>query len=451
MSTYQKSAHHFRSLALLPSLQKAIEQRGYTHLTPIQSRLISSIFKGGDVVAGASTGTGKTAGFLLPILDQLERGFVEGRHYPKALIVAPTAELARQIEGALGAYGKYLSLRSVLLVGGANFQRELSEIAQGVDVVVSTVGRLLDHMERKTLNLEALCYLVLDEADTLFDMGFIGDIARLMQRLPQKRQSIFVSATLSTRLKRFAQEVLHRPMIVEVDAIGGVASTIEQRVYRVEATQKLELLSYLIGSRNYRQLIVFVRKRALADEVADFLNGYALNALAMHGQKRRGERQRTLKRFVDGEVRVLVATDIAARGLDIPSLPLVINYDTPHVIEDYIHRIGRTGRAGAKGLAITLLSPLEQRAFEAIERLMGQEIAKQTIEGYEPKPLAPMPKGSRSTPKEIKKTAGAFGKRRSKEAKASQKRRKTTKRDGFKMQDRDHKGQKEPRRGRKRR
>lgn len=423
------------TLGLSSEILRALNEKGYESATPIQKTLIPAMFTGRDIMAGAQTGTGKTAGFSLPILQELSKSFVEGQHYPKAVILVPTRELAKQVHASIEAYGKYLPLKSIVLYGGANLTSQANRLKAGVDIIVATSGRLLEHIGQKNINLESVDYLVLDEADTILDMGFVHEVSKILQYLPKRRQNVLISATLSGSVKRLAEQILQKPKLIEVDSMGTSAQTVEQIVYPVEKEKKTELLSYLIGSRNYKQVLVFTRKKEVADEVCKELNLSGLETAVIHGGKSSGERSRALEGFKEGKVRVLVATDIAARGLDIPALGIVMNYDIPHVTGDYIHRIGRTGRAGAKGLAITLISPLEMVALKDVERLMGKSIPQEKLEGYAPK-VIPKQKGARKNPNEHKNTDGAFGKKKTKTAAAPKsKKRKTTKRDGFKTFD----------------
>ena len=423
------------TLGLSPDILKALSDKGYQSATPIQEALIPVMFSRRDIMAGAQTGTGKTAGFSLPILQDLSKSFVEGKHYPKAVILVPTRELAKQVHASIEAYGKYLPLKSIVLFGGANLTSQANRLKAGVDIIVATSGRLLEHIGQKNVNLESVDYLVLDEADTILDMGFVHEVSKILQHLPARRQNVLISATLSGSVKRLAEQILQKPKLIEVDSMGTSAHSVEQIVYPVEKEKKTELLSYLIGSRNYKQVLVFARKKEVADEVSKELNLSGLKTAVIHGGKSSGERSRALEGFKEGNVRVLVATDIAARGLDIPALGVVMNYDIPHVTGDYIHRIGRTGRAGAKGLAITLISPAEMVALKDVERLMGKSIPQEKLEGYAPK-VIPKQKGARKNPNEHKNTDGAFGKKKSKTASAPKsKKRKTTKRDGFKTFD----------------
>ncbi len=423
------------TLGLSAPILKALKEKGYESATPIQKALIPEMFSRRDIMAGAQTGTGKTAGFALPILQELSKTFIEGNHYPKAVILVPTRELARQVHASFEVYGKFLPLKSTVLYGGSNLTSQANRLKRGADIIVATSGRLLEHIHQKNINLESVDYLVLDEADTILDMGFVHEVSKILQHLPTRRQNVLISATLSGSVKRLAEQILTKPKLIEVDSMGTSADNVEQIVYPVDKEKKAELLSYLIGSRNYKQVLVFVRKKELADEVATELNLSGLKTAVIHGAKSSGERARALEGFKEGKLRVLVATDIAARGLDIPALSVVMNYDIPHVTGDYIHRIGRTGRAGAKGLAITLISPTEMVALKDVERLMGKALPKERLEGYAPKVLTEQ-KGARKKTNEHKKTDGAFGKKKkSAGVVPKSKKRKTTKRDAFKAYD----------------
>ena len=420
----------FATLGLSPALLKATREKGYTSATAIQKALIPALLSGNDILAGAQTGSGKTAGFALPILQELAKSHQAEKHTPHALILVPTRELAKQIHESFKTYGAYLPLRSTVLYGGANISAQSNRLSSGTDIVIATSGRLLEHIARKTVSLESIRYLVLDEADTILDMGFVHEISRILDHLPKKRQNILLSATLTPALKRLSDEILHKPKRIETDRMGSTASAVRQIVYPVTSEQKEELLSYLIGSRNDNQVMVFVRKKVLADKLCHILNESGLKTEAIHGDKTSGARSRALSQFKEGSIRVLVATDIAARGLDIPSLEVVINYDIPHVPGDYIHRIGRTGRAGRAGLAITLNTPEEAIALKDLERLLGKAIPKELLPEYVPPKLPAHNKKSKAK-QEKKKTAGAFGRKKHKAPRASKKR-KTTKRDGWK-------------------
>lgn len=425
-----------KTLHLKTPLLKVVEEKGYQESTPIQKELIPAIFSGYDVLAGAQTGTGKTAGYALPILQDIAGKFEEGKHYPKALILVPTRELAKQVHQSFIDYGKYLPLKSIVLYGGANINVQASKLQGGVDIIIATTGRLLEHIAKKNVDLKAVKFLVMDEADTILDMGFINEVSQIIQVLPEQRQNILISATLSSALKRLARSILHKPKHIEIDTMGTAASTVEQIVYPVEAEKKADLLAFLIGSNNYQQVMVFVRKRAEADLVAEELNLSGLKTGVIHGQKSSGERSKALNNFKEKKIRVLVATDIAARGLDIPSLETVFSYDIPHVTQDYIHRIGRTGRAGRRGKAFTLISPSEMIALREVERMLGRAIPQEKLEGYAPKVMDSQ-KGARKSSKS-KSADGAFGNKKKKSSTFSKtKKRKTTKRDGFKVYDAD--------------
>jgi len=421
------------TLGLSPEILKALKEKGYETATPIQKELIPTMFGGRDIMAGAQTGTGKTAGFALPILQELSRDFQEGKHHLKAIVIVPTRELARQVHDSFEQYGKYLPLKSVVLYGGANMTSQANRLKNGADIIVATSGRLLEHLGKKNINLDAVRYLVLDEADTILDMGFVHEVTKIIASLPKKRQNVLISATLTGSVKRLAEQILHRPKLIEVDSMGSSAEHVKLLVHPVVSELKSELLSYLIGSKNYQQVLVFVRKKQVADELANELNLSGLKTFVIHGDKSSGVRARALEAFKEGKTRVLVATDIAARGIDIPNLDLVMNYDIPHVTGDFIHRVGRTGRAGRKGLAITLVSPKEEVALKEVERLMGRAIEREEIEGYVPK-IEKAQRGARKTAESKKRTDGAFGKKKSAST-SSKKKRKVTKRDAFKAYD----------------
>jgi len=418
------------TLGLSTEILKALKDKGYESATPIQKALIPVMLQGHDLMAGAQTGTGKTAGFALPILHELSKDLGEGSHQLKAIIIVPTRELARQVHESIEGYGKYLPLKSVLLYGGANMTAQANRLKSGVDIIVSTSGRLLEHIGKKNISLDSVRYLVLDEADTILDMGFVHEVMQIINKLPKKRQNILISATLSGSVKRLAEKMLHKPKLIEVDSMGTSAQKVKLVLHPVIKERKIELLSFLIGSKNYQQVLVFVRKKQEADEVAKELNLSGLKTSVIHGDKSSGVRARALEAFKEGKVRVLVATDIAARGLDIPHLNVVINFDIPHVTGDFVHRVGRTGRAGREGLAITLVSPKEEVALKEVERLMGKAIERVEIEGYTPK-VEKAQRGARKVVDKKKKTNGAFGRKKSSSS-PTKKKRKTTKRDGFK-------------------
>ncbi len=420
----------FSTLGLSEDIVKALTERGYEEPTPIQKELIPAMISGRDILASAQTGTGKTAGFVLPILQRLTENQSKKEHILRALILVPTRELARQVLEHTETYSRYLPISSIAVYGGSPIKNQARRIAEGIDILVGTPGRVLEHLAQKNIDLKSVDYFILDEADTILDMGFVREVSQIIQSLKSSRQNVLVSATLPGTLKILSQELLHRPLQIETASMGTTAELVRQVLHPVEKEKKLELLSYLIGSRNYSQVLVFVRKKAEADQVADELALSGLKTAVIHGDKTSGARNRALNDFREKKVRVLVATDIAARGLDIKGLDIVVNYDIPHVTQDFIHRIGRTGRAGREGLAITLSSPDETVALRSVERMLGKALTVEVIPGYATL-SQPERKGARKSKNEKKaKTAGAFGK---KKAVSTTKKRKTTKRDGFKV------------------
>ncbi|SFV61256.1 ATP-dependent RNA helicase RhlE [hydrothermal vent metagenome] len=419
----------FSRFDLSPEVIGSIE---YSKPTDIQMELIPAILKGRDILASAQTGSGKTAGFSLPIIEKILRDRDSKESTLRGLIVVPTRELARQIHGHIERYTRYTPLQCSAIYGGKSISSQANRLKSGIDILVATPGRLLEHIAQKSVDIKSVEYFVLDEVDTMLDMGFRGEVTQIINSLKDKRQNILISATIPHTLKELSREILHRPISIEVSTMGDISSTIRQVLHPVDAEKKLELLSYLIGSKNYKQVLVFVRKRSLAQVVTEELIASGLKTVTIHGEKSSGARSRALSDFIDGKARVLVATDIAARGLDIKELDVVINYDIPHVTQDFIHRIGRTGRAGRAGLAITLSSSDESIALKSIERMLGKAIPTEVIDGYAP-PTEPQMKGGRkNSSKRNSKTAGAFGKKR---AKPTTKKRKTTKRDAFKSFD----------------
>ncbi len=415
-------------LNLSPKILNALKDKGYKESTPIQKKLIPAIFAGKDILAGAQTGTGKTASFALPILQELSNEFQKDRHYPKAIVIVPTRELAKQVKESFELYGKYLPLKTISLFGGSNLNEQIKKLKKGADIIISTSGRLLEHIEQKNINISGVKYLVLDEVDTILDMGFAKEVLRILSKLPQKKQNIFISATLSHSVKKLAQDILSNPKIIEIDTMGTSALLVKQIIHPVEKEKKIELLSFIIGSRNYKHVLVFVRKKLEADEITKELNLNGLKTSVIHGDKSSGARERALNEFKEKKIRVLVATDIAARGLDIPNLEIVINYDIPHVSQDYIHRIGRTGRAGEEGLAITLLSPQEEIAIKLVENLMNKKIKREIIKGYEPTIIKKQKGARQKSSTQTKKIDGAFGNKKKRKT-TTNKKRKVTKRD----------------------
>ena len=393
----------FESLGLCDELLSAIATRGYTTPTPIQSQAIPVVFEGCDLLAGAQTGTGKTAAFALPIVQMLsETVLPRKRRSPRALVLVPTRELAAQVSEQMQTYGRRLSLRSTMIYGGVNIQAQIERLHRGVDIVVATPGRLLDHAERNTINLSKIEFLVLDEADRMLDLGFIDDILHVVEYLPSQRQNLLFSATYSQSIKQLADELLDQPRRIEVARRNIAADAVTQTVYAVERSRKREMLSHLIRKGDWDQVLVFTRTRYGADKLTAELLFDGIKAAPIHSNKSQSIRTRTLAEFKRGELRVLVATDVAARGLDIERLPHVVNYDLPQVPEDYVHRIGRTGRAGEDGVALSLVCPAEQPLLSAIEQLLKYAIPQQTIAEF---PQVAIKRGV--TAKVAKKSKGA--------------------------------------------
>jgi ATP-dependent RNA helicase RhlE len=379
----------FNTLGLSAELLRAVSEQGYTEPTPVQSKAIPAILEGKDIMAGAQTGTGKTAGFTLPLLQRLSEGAAtSGRRPIRALVLTPTRELAAQVGESVEIYGRHLPLRSTVVFGGVKINPQKDKLRQGVDILVATPGRLLDHISQRTVDLSRVEFLVLDEADRMLDMGFIHDIRKLMALMPKNgaRQNLLFSATFSREIKQLANRLLDRPELIEVARCKTTAERIAQVVHPVDKRRKRELLSHMIGSQNWRQVLVFTRTKHGANRLAQALDRDGLSATAIHGNKTQGARTRALANFKSGAVRVLVATDIAARGLDIDQLPHVVNFELPNVPEDYVHRIGRTGRAGLEGEAVSLVCVDEHKLLRDIERLLGRTIPSVTLEGYEPDP-----------------------------------------------------------------
>ena len=384
------NATSFAELGLRPELLRAVAESGYTTPTPIQQQAIPIVMAGRDVMGGAQTGTGKTAGFALPILDRLMQHAntspSPARHPVRALILAPTRELAIQVEQAIKEYGKYTGVRSTCVFGGVDIKQQLAIVRAGVEILVATPGRLLDHVEQKSVNLSQVEIFVLDEADRMLDMGFIPDIKRIMKLLPAtaKRQNLLWSATFSNEIKKLADELLNQPQLIEVARRNTAAETVTQTAYKVPVDAKRALLAHIVRSRNVWQVLCFVRTKHGASRLARQLEKDGLATSAIHGDKTQGARLEALAAFKEGKLQVLVATDVAARGLDIDDMPLVVNYELPHVPEDYIHRIGRTGRAGATGEAISFVAPEEEKYLAEIERLLRKKVQIVTAEGFDP-------------------------------------------------------------------
>ena len=376
----------FASLGLSEELVRAVTERGYTEPTPIQAQAIPVILKGGDLMGGAQTGTGKTAGFTLPLLQRLMEKPIAGKAHIRALVLTPTRELAAQVEESVRIYGKHLPLKSMMMFGGVNINPQIKQLHGRVDILVATPGRLLDHLHQKTVDLSHVEILVLDEADRMLDMGFIRDIKRVLAVLPKQRQNLLFSATFSDEIKLLADGLLNKPVLIEVARRNATAELIEQRVYPVDREKKRVLLTKLIKDNNWFQVLVFTRTKHGANNLADHLNKEGIPSLAIHGNKSQAARTRALAEFKTAKLQVLVATDIAARGIDIIELPHVVNYELPNVSEDYVHRIGRTGRAGSNGEASSLVCIDEHKLLHDIERLIKREIPVVQVPGFEPDP-----------------------------------------------------------------
>jgi ATP-dependent RNA helicase RhlE len=379
----------FDTLGLAPELLRAVAEQSYTHPTPIQAQAIPVVLAGKDLLAAAQTGTGKTAGFTLPLLQILSaKG--PGKAV-RALVLVPTRELAAQVQESVRVYGKFKPLRSTTIFGGVNINPQIQELRRGVDIVVATPGRLLDHVQQRTIDLRTVEILVLDEADRMLDMGFIHDIRRIIGLLPKRRQNLMFSATFPEEIRKLASSFMHQPVTVEVARRNTPAELVAQVQHPVAQDRKRELLAHLVKENNWFQVLVFTRTKHGANRLAKQLNASGIEADAIHGNKSQPQRTRVLRRFKDNELQVLVATDIAARGIDIDELPHVVNFDLPHVAEDYVHRIGRTGRAGASGEAISLVSPEDRSLMAAIERLMNRKVELRPVPGFDVGQREPRP------------------------------------------------------------
>jgi ATP-dependent RNA helicase RhlE len=380
----------FQELGLSEAIVRAVTEQGYTTPTPIQKQAIPAVLAGGDLLAGAQTGTGKTAGFTLPILQRLSSTPAKpgSRRAIRTLILAPTRELAAQVEESVRLYGKYLKLSSAVIFGGVGIHPQIKTLQQGVDILVATPGRLLDHMQQGTVDLSRIEILVLDEADRMLDMGFIRDIRKVLQALPPKRQNLLFSATFADEIKALADSLLDSPAMIEVARRNSTAEEVSQKLHPVDRDRKHPLLAHLIKTNDWRQVLVFTRTKHGANRLVEQLAKDGISGMAIHGNKSQSARTRALSEFKDGSLQVLVATDIAARGIDIEQLPHVVNYDLPNVPEDYVHRIGRTGRAGASGEAVSLVCVDEHLMLRDIERLIKRELPREVIPGFEPDPNA---------------------------------------------------------------
>lgn len=383
----------FEQLGLSADLLRAISDQGYTKPTPIQEQAIPVILEGNDVMGGAQTGTGKTASFILPMLRRLEThansSMSPAKHPIRALILVPTRELAMQVYVSVKTYGKYLTLRSTVIYGGVSIDAQIDTVRSGIEILVATPGRLLDHLQQKTLILSKVEILVLDEADRMLDMGFLPDIKQIIQLLPEQRQNLMFSATFSEEIKKLASKILRKPVLIEVAKQNSVSELITHIVYSVEPLKKQELLIYLIKQQELQQVLVFARTKQGADRLAQQLDRQGISSAAIHGDRNQLQRTQALENFKQGLIRVLVATDVAARGLDIEELTHVINFELPNNPEDYVHRIGRTGRAGTKGFAISLVGREENQLLIGIEKLLKTKVNIEEIKGFESINLQP--------------------------------------------------------------
>lgn len=373
----------FESFSFKKELTKALTDIAFLKPTTIQERAIPLILAKHDVMARAKTGTGKTASFALPILNEL-LSVPHSTNSIKALVLTPTRELAKQVYSNFESYSKYTEIRIGLVYGGANYKSQITQLSAGVDILIATPGRLLDYLTNNMLNLSDVSTLVFDEADRMLDLGFKNEIDSILSHLPKQRQTLLFSATFDQNIYDISRQLLLTPKTIEIDEGNCAANDIEQIVYKIDNQRKREFVSFLIGSKNWQQVLVFVRTKKLADELAAEMKKDGLKSAAFHGDKTQGYRDKTLSQFKNKEIRVLIATDVAARGIDIEDLPYVINFELPHQAEDYIHRIGRTGRAGKSGTAISLVTTKEQWLLEAIEKLLEQSIIQQWYPGFEP-------------------------------------------------------------------
>ena len=389
----------FTALGLSAPILEAVAEQGYETPSPIQAQAIPAIIQGKDVMAAAQTGTGKTAGFTLPLLERLSSGQRPNANQARALVLTPTRELAAQVGESVSLYGKHLPLRSTIVFGGVKINPQMMKLRGGVDVLVATPGRLMDLYNQKAVKFDQLEVLVLDEADRMLDMGFIRDIKKIIALLPKNRQNLLFSATFSPQIRELAKGLVNNPVEVSVSPPNSTTKLVKQWISPVDKSKKSALLTHLIHENRWQQVLVFSRTKHGANRLARHLEGNGINAAAIHGNKSQGARTKALAGFKDGSIRCLVATDIAARGLDIEQLPQVVNFDLPNVAEDYVHRIGRTGRAGATGQAVSLVSIDEFSQLADIERLVGELLERQVVAGFEPKEPLPESRLDRRPPK----------------------------------------------------
>ncbi len=413
------AAKDFGSLALMPELVQTLIELGYRQPTPIQQQGIPAVLAGKDIMAGAQTGSGKTAAFALPIIQKLSQSLSDNQvtdtKAVRALVLTPTRELALQVHGSFTQYAKAMKLTSTIVYGGVSIDAQSKALSAGLDILIATPGRLLDHLRRGSLTLDNLEFLVFDEADRMLDMGFKDEIDDLVKQLPTSRQTLLFSATFDESIHRLSKTLLREPLLIEVGERNAAAVEIEQRVYAVDSDKKLELVTHLISSGNLQQVLIFSRKKIAADKLAANLTKAGITSQAFHGDLSQGAREKVLQQFKLGELRVLVATDVAARGIDIIDLAYVVNYELPYKAEDYVHRIGRTGRAGNKGVAITLLCREDEHLLEEVEVILDKRLPQQWLEGFEPdfsKPVETPRKGGRNAHKQRAKKRALRGVRK---------------------------------------
>ena len=399
----QKGPMSFSSLGLSELILRAVDESGYTQPTPIQVETIPVVLSGKDVLAAAQTGTGKTAGFTLPLLQRLAAGPKVKANHIRSLVLTPTRELAVQVAESVATYGKHLPLKSGVVYGGVKINPQMMRLRSGIDVLVATPGRLMDLFRQNAVKFAQVETLVLDEADRMLDMGFIDDILEIIALLPRKRQNLLFSATFSNDIRKLSERLLNHPVQIEVSPRNSTAESVKQTVYEVDKNRKSALLSHLILNKNWQLVLVFTRTKNGADHLAQELERAGISTVVIHGDKKQNQRSRALKRFKEYKVRVLVATDVAARGLDINELPHVVNFDLPKVCEDYVHRIGRTGRAGSEGEAVSLVSADEINLLAAIETLIRQTLAREVESGFIPKHHVPLTHQAKARPKKPKK------------------------------------------------
>jgi ATP-dependent RNA helicase RhlE len=400
----------FSELGLNAKLVQNITAKGYDKPSPIQAQAIPLVLAGGDLMAAAQTGTGKTAAFTLPLLQRLKGAGRPGPKDVSCLILTPTRELAAQIADGIRAYGAGIKLHSQMVCGGVNIRPQIRQLARGTDILVATPGRLLDLLGQGAIRLDHVKMWVLDEADRMLDMGFIPAMRRIHAELPKQRQTLMFSATFSREIENLAGEFLHQPKKIQVTPANTTVSRIDQTVYAVDKARKTELLKHLVSTERWGQVLVFSRTKYGADKISRQLTKAGINSDSIHGDKKQGARTRSLKQFKDGRLQVLVATDIAARGIDIRQLPRVVNFDLPHVAEDYVHRIGRTGRAGEAGIALSLVSADEVAQLQKIEKLIKKSLPREEIEGFEPEhrlPTKEVKTSGKRPPKKVKPKSGA--------------------------------------------